>query len=218
MGNISYFLQVLLYALILFYMTKKIPELVSGLLSGNPSLSGGSMKEMAMSAAHGAANAVAKGGGMVGAVKALSRAAGPMAQWGGKGNFGANALSFANAAGGKAMSMMGKAVTAGAHEAMYRNPAYRGYQSAITTLGNKYNGLLATDAEGKTRANANSNGVTPEEILQNFSGEKSTTATEKFSNAASSVKNMSSMAATGISNTASNIKDKVQDLSKKFKK
>ena len=34
MGNISYFLQVLLYALIL--LTKKIPALVSGLLSGNP--------------------------------------------------------------------------------------------------------------------------------------------------------------------------------------
>ena len=33
-GNISYFLQVLLYALILFYMTKKIPELVSGLIIG----------------------------------------------------------------------------------------------------------------------------------------------------------------------------------------
>ncbi len=117
MGNISYFLQVLLYALILYLITKKIPELVSGLLSGNPSLSGGNMKDMAMSAARGAANAVAKGGGMAGAVvggmKALSRAAGPMAQWGGKGNFGANALSFANAAGGKAMSMMGCRSTRG---------------------------------------------------------------------------------------------------------
>ena len=116
------------------------------------------------------------------------------------------------------MSMMGKAVSAGANAAMYRNPAYRGYQGAITLLGDKYNGLLTTDAEGKTRANANSSGVTPEEILQNFNGEKSSTATQKFSNAASSVKNMSSMAATGISNTASNIKDKVQDLGKKFKK
>ena len=223
MGNISYFLQVLLYALILYLITKKIPELVSGLLSGNPSLSGGNMKDMAMSAARGAANAVAKGGGMTGAVvggmKALSRAAGPMAQWGGKGNLGANALSFANAAGGKAMSMMGKAVSAGANAAMYRNPAYRGYQGAITLLGDKYNGLLTTDAEGKTRANANSSGVTPKEILENLNEDKSATAaTEKFSTVASSVKNISSMAATGISNTASNIKDKVQDLSKKFKK
>ena len=217
MGNISYFLQVLLYALILFYMTKKIPELVSGLLSGNPSLSGGSMKEMAMSAAKGAVQEISKGSGVAGAVvggmKALSRAAGPMAQWGGKGNFGANALSFANAAGGKAMSMMGKAVSAGVQAAMYRNPAYQGYQNAISLLGNKSNGLL-------TRANANSGGVTPSEMLQDLSEGQSpaTTATGKVSNVANSVKNMSSMAATGISNTANNVKDKVQDLGKKFKK
>ena len=145
-GNISYFLQVLLYALILFYMTKKIPELVSGLLSGNPSLSGGSMKEMAMSVARGAANAVSRGGGFAGAVaggmKALSEAAGPMAQYGGKGNFGANALSFANAAGGKAMSMMGQAVKAGTNATMYRNPVYQGYQDSISLLGNKKNSVI----------------------------------------------------------------------------
>ena len=175
------------------------------------------MKEMAMSAARGAANAVAKGGGMTGAVvggmKALSEAAGPMAQYGGKGNFGANALSFANAAGGKAMSMMSKAVSAGVQAAMYRNPAYQGYQNAISLLGNKSNGLL-------TRANANSGGVTPSEMLQDLSEGQSpaTTATGKVSNVANSVKNMSSMAATGISNTANNVKDKVQDLGKKFKK
>ena len=96
-GNISYFLQVLLYALILFYMTKKIPELVSGLLSGSPSLSGGSMREMAMNAAKGAVNAVSKGGGVAGAVvggmRGLSQAAGSMAEWGGKGSIGANAMS-----------------------------------------------------------------------------------------------------------------------------
>ena len=218
-GNISYFLQVLLYALILFYMTKKIPELVSGLLSGSPSLSGGSMKEMAMSAARGAANAISKGGGVAGAVaggmKALSEAAGPMAQYGGKGSFGANALSFANAAGGKAMSMMGQAVNVGTRAAMYRNPAYQGYQNAISLLGNKSNGLLVKDSEGKMRANANSGGVTPSEMLQNLSGEQSSTATQKMSNVATSVKNMSSMVAGGVSNTASNIKDAVQGLGKK---
>ena len=169
MGNISYFLQVLLYSLILFYMTKKIPELVSGLLSGNPSLSGGSMKEMVMSAAKGTATAVSKGGGLTGAViggmRALSASAGSMAQWGGKGNFGANAVSLAGAAGGKAMSMMGKAVTAGTRAALYRNPVYRGYQDAISLLGNKSNGLLTNDADGKSRANANGSGVTPREML-----------------------------------------------------
>ena len=77
---------------------------------------------------------------------------------------------------------------------------------------------MTKDAEGKTRANANSGGVTPSEMLQNLSGEKSSTATQKISNAATSVKNMSSMAAMGINNTASNIKNSVQELSKKIKK
>ena len=86
-------------------------------------------------------------------------------------------------------------------------------------MGNKSNGLLTKDSEGKMRANANSGGVTPEEMLQSLSNNQSaTTATQKFSDAATSVKNMSSMAATGISNTASNIKDTVQKLSKKVKK
>ncbi len=207
-GNISYFLQVLLYALILFYMTKKIPELVSGLLSGNPSLSGGSMKEMAMSAARGAANAVSKGGGFAGAVtggmKALSEAAGSMAQYGGKGNFGANALSFANAAGGKAMSMMGQAVKAGTNAAMYRNPAYQGYQDVISLLGNKSNGLL-------TRPNANGGGVTPKEMLQNLSNaQPATTATQKISDTASTVKNVSSVLANGVTNTLSGLEKKIR--------
>ena len=212
MGNISYFLQVLLYALILFYMTKKIPELVSGLLSGNPSLSGGSMKQMAMDAARGAANAVAKGGGMTGAVvggmKALSQSAGSMAEWGGKGSFGKNALSLANAAGGKAMSMMGQVASAGVNAAMYRNPAYQGYQNAISLLGNKSNGLLTKDVDGKTRANANGGGVTPSEMLENLGGNKTpaTTATEKISSVAM-----------GIANTADNIKNTIQKMSKKTK-
>ena len=185
-GNISYFLQVLLYSLILFYMTKKIPELVSGLLSGSPSFNGGSIKEIAMSTARGATNAFSKGGGITGAVvggmRALSKAAGPMAEYGGKGSFGANAVSFANAAGGKAMSMMGKAVSAGTQAAMYRNPIYRGYQDTITLLGNKSNGLLTKDSEGKSRANANSSGVTPNEILQSMNGGKDSDMKDTLSN------------------------------------
>ena len=207
-GNISYFLQVLLYALILFYMTKKIPELVSGLLSGNPSLSGGSMKEMAMSAARGAANAVSRGGGFAGAVaggmKALSEVAGPMAQYGGKGNFGANALSWANSTSGKAMSMMGQAVKAGTNAAMYRNPVYQGYQDSISLLGNKSNGLL-------TRPNANGGGVTPKEMLQNLSNaQPATTATQKISDTATLVKNVSSALANGVTNTLSGLDKKIR--------
>ena len=175
-GNLSFFLQVLLYSLILFFITKKIPELVSGLLSGNPSLSGGDMKQMAMDAAKGAANAVSKGAGFAGAVaggvSALSNAAGPMAAWGGKGSLGANALSFGNAAGGKIMSMMGQAATAGARAAMFRNPVYEGYQNAVSLLGNKSNGLLAKDSVGNSVANANNMGVKSSELLEGLSPQK----------------------------------------------
>ena len=45
-----------------------------------------------------------------------------MAEYGGKGSFRANAVSFANSAGGKVMSMMGKAVSAGTQAAKYKNP------------------------------------------------------------------------------------------------
>ena len=117
------------------------------------------------------------------------------------------------------MSMMGQAATAGARAAIYRNPAYQGYQNTISLLGNKSNGLLVEDSEGKTRANANSGGVTPSEVLQNISSNNSSsTMTEKMSNMASSIKNISSMAATGITNTTSNVKDTVQELKKKIKK
>ena len=179
-GNVSYFLQVLLYALILYLITKKIPELVSGLLSGNPSLSGGNFKEMAMNAVQGAVNTVTKGGRVTGAavggMSAFSKSAGAMSEWGGKGNFGANALSLANAAGGKAMSMMKQAAIAGGNALKYHNPIYQGYQNAISSLGNSTNGLLS-----KT-PNANSNGLTSSEILKNLSNnETATTANEKIS-------------------------------------
>ena len=156
-GNVSYFLQVLLYALILYLITKKIPELVSGLLSGNPSLSGGNFKEMAMSAVQSAVNSVSKGGRVtgtaVGGMRALSKSA-----------------------EGKSMSMMKQAVIAGGNALKYHNPIYQGYQNAISSLGNSSNGLLT-----KT-PNANSNGVTPSEILKNLSNnEPATTASEKIS-------------------------------------
>ena len=156
MGNISYFLQVLLYALILFFLTKKIPALVSGLLSGNPSLGGMDMKQLATSAAKGAAGAVAKGAGAAGlaygGMKALSQAAGPMKAWGGKDSMGANALSFAGAAGGKAMSMMGQAASAGVNALKTRNPVYQGYQRGMSLLGNQNGKMKNTGMEGKGSA------------------------------------------------------------------
>ena len=163
MGNISYFLQVLLYALILFFLTKKIPALVSGLLSGNPSLGGMDMKQLATSAAKGAAGAVAKGAGAAGfaygGMKALSGAAGPMKAWGGKDSMGANALSFAGAAGGKAMSMMGQAASAGVNALKTRNPVYQGYQLGMSLLGNQSGKPKNGGVEGKGAVGTPSTGT-----------------------------------------------------------
>lgn len=66
-GNISLLLQILLTALIIMFLVRKIPDLIQGLLSGNPSLSGGSMSQMAM-------DTVNKGSGAAGVAKgALSQ-------------------------------------------------------------------------------------------------------------------------------------------------
>ena len=167
MGNISYFLQVLLYALILFFLTKKIPALVSGLLSGNPSIGGMDMKQLATSAAKGAAGAALKGAGAAGlaygGMKALSQAAGPMGAWGGKDSMGANALSFAGAAGGKAMSMMGQAASAGVNALKTRNPLYQGYQRGMSLLGGQQGSSQSSRKNsgfGDGEARASSSGTT----------------------------------------------------------
>ena len=161
-GNISYFLQVLLYALILYLITKKIPALVTGLLSGNPSLGGGDMKQMAMQAAQSAKGAATKAamaatgiGAAAGVVKGLSVAAG-------------NGGGF----GSKAMSMMKQGATALGNAAKYRNPVYRGYQDMASKLGNKNNGLLAKNDQGKYVANADSGGQTPADMWNNIAPKK----------------------------------------------
>ena len=57
----------------------------------------------------------------------------------------------------------------------------------------KSKGLLAKDSEGKSRANANSSGVTPNEILQSMNGGKDSparTATQKFSDMKNTLSNL----------------------------
>ena len=65
---------------------------------------------------------------------------------------GANALSFAGAAGGKAMSMMGQAASAGVNALKTRNPAYQGYQRGMSLLGNQNGKMKNTGMEGKGSA------------------------------------------------------------------
>lgn len=61
--------QAVLAAMVIYMLTKKIPEIVSSLINGQPSLSGGGMVDMAKGAANTAVGTVAGG---VGAVRAAS--------------------------------------------------------------------------------------------------------------------------------------------------
>ena len=107
-------------------------------------------------------NAVAKGGGAVGfaygGMKGLSNAA-PMGTWGGKGSFGANALSFAGAAGGKAMSMMGQAASVGVNTLKERNPIYQGYVCGMSLLGKENSGQKGVSLEKSDTVKASAEGT-----------------------------------------------------------
>ena len=78
--------QAVLAALIIYFLTKKIPELVTSLLNGQPNLSGGGMMDMAKGMASSAAGA---------AGTAVNGAAGALGKW-----RGASALAVANNNGG----------------------------------------------------------------------------------------------------------------------
>ena len=64
-SDIAALIQMVVASLVVYFLTKKVPALVQGLLSGTPSLGGGDMKQMAM-------NAASKAGGTAGAVRAAS--------------------------------------------------------------------------------------------------------------------------------------------------
>ena len=71
MDDLGVLLQAVLACGMIYILTKKIPALVTGLLSGSPQLGGSSMVEMA----RGAAGGVGAAAGAVGAVRAASAAA-----------------------------------------------------------------------------------------------------------------------------------------------
>ena len=68
--------QAVLAAMVIYMLTKKIPEIVSSLINGQPSLSGGGMADMARGAANTAVGAVAGGVGSVRAASAIASANG----------------------------------------------------------------------------------------------------------------------------------------------
>lgn len=68
--------QAVLAALVIYMLTKKIPELVTSLLNGQPNLNGAGMMDMAKGAANTAVSAAAGGVGAVQAANAIAGAAG----------------------------------------------------------------------------------------------------------------------------------------------
>lgn len=86
--SLMLYLQVLLGLAILWIITKKIPELVSGLLSGNPSLSGASMTQMAAGALNKTGQVAGTIGGAYGKAAAVgtTAAAAAVSSAGGQGN------------------------------------------------------------------------------------------------------------------------------------
>ena len=60
-GNIPLFAQCLLMSLLMFILTKQIPQMVQGLLSGSPQLTGASMTSLAKQGMNAGA-AIASGG------------------------------------------------------------------------------------------------------------------------------------------------------------
>ena len=68
--------QCVLAALVIYYLTKKIPELVTGLLSGQPSLGGANMVDQAKTAANPATTVVASGAAVVRGAAAIAQGKG----------------------------------------------------------------------------------------------------------------------------------------------
>ena len=78
-GNIPLFAQCLLMSLLMFILTKQIPQMVQGLLSGSPQLTGASMTSLAkqgMNAGAKAGAAIASGGASVAGAAAHGAMAG----------------------------------------------------------------------------------------------------------------------------------------------
>lgn len=112
--QIGIILQSVLAALIIFMLTKKIPELIQGLLSGQPSLGGSGMVQMGMTA-------MAAAGGAAGAVRAASNMTG-----------GGNNMKASGS--GNMMSRMGGTAANLAKLAYTQNPMSKGFQAATGSL------------------------------------------------------------------------------------
>ena len=127
-GDLRVCLVMLITVLIIYLLTKKIPQLVSGLLSGQPQLGGSQMTQMAASAARTA-----------GAAAGVVRGASMAAKAGG-----------AQGIGQMTMGTLRNLGAGGVNAMLHRNPVAQGHQAGVTAMiGNdpgKIGGLLSSYA------------------------------------------------------------------------
>lgn len=115
--QISIILQAVLAAVVIYFITKRIPNIVQSYLSGQPTFGGG-MVQMA-------AGAMAAAGGAAGAVRAASNMAG-----------GGNAQRDAGT--GTRMSQLGGTAANLAKMAYLQNPMSRGFQSTADNMKDQH--------------------------------------------------------------------------------
>ena len=163
-SDIAALIQMVIASLVVYFLTKKVPALVQGLLSGTPSLGGGDMKKMAMEAtaktggAAGVLNAASQmdggGGGKPGMVMSMLQGAKAGATSAATGGLGAAiAMGVKGAAKGAYTGAKNSAGTVGnlATLAYRQNPVSKGYQAAMSGVSNQIGEFNknATDARLK---------------------------------------------------------------------
>lgn len=144
-GDMPLLIQCLLMALLMYVLTKQIPQMVQGLLNGTPNITGASMTSIAkqgLSGASSAAGAVASGGatlasGIAGAVKTGAKKDFADAGGGLKGIGVAGILAPLHAldkTGGMVASAMGK----GALGLLKNNPIGKGWIDGVNKGRNAF--------------------------------------------------------------------------------
>lgn len=158
--------QAVLAALVIYMLTKKIPELVTSLLNGQPNLNGAGMVDMAKGAANTAASTAAtvatSGAGGVGAIQ------------------GANAIASAAGNGG----VKGTLTQLGKSKLMSTAPVAK-YRNAIQTMDN-----LRNNSGSRMLNNMRAGRAALEDEKRDTSNGAGTTKTDTTKNAETFKKNM----------------------------
>ena len=136
----NFFLTGILVCFICYLMVKKLPALVQGLLSGNPQLGGGDMREQFKAAVAGAGDFFRTLGAAQGYIGAAMNQAGEV-----DGSI-KHPLDTLNRGAGKLMSTMGNLGAVAGRAVYHNNPFAEGRREALGKMLNPNTGLLTGDA------------------------------------------------------------------------